>query len=116
MFKDIKVGDTVWVKQYSKHYGRENIVVQEVVTSVSKLYFYTGTGSHRPKYYKDSGKLFSIYSTCIRAYLSEQDIKDEKELAELLSFMHNQFSWRGSPITLNQLRRIKAIIDEPIKP
>jgi diadenosine tetraphosphatase ApaH/serine/threonine PP2A family protein phosphatase len=46
-------------------------------------------------------------------YTDKQAIADEKEHSELLSKIRQFFSmWSGSPVTLDQLRRINEIISE----
>ncbi len=48
-----------------------------------------------------------------RLYADRQAVADEKEHSELLTKIRQFFSmWSGSPVTLDQLRRINEIISE----
>ena len=110
MEKKIQVGQTIWLRRASTHGTREPI--EAVVETVGKKYF-TLVDRPREKYDLETLKqvVDSNYKNVV--YLSLQTILDEDEFAKLSDEVRKPFQYYGNPkLTLDQLRRIKAILDE----
>lgn len=111
---NLTIGQTIyWVS--SKYIDRERVTkIKE-----SKI----ATIGHKFFTLEDSRSKFSIlemrrYDSQFnqneyRVYTSIQEIEDEREKGELIGFLHTMFSGNNrSKLSLDQLRRIKQIIDE----
>lgn len=121
--KDLKVGQIVYVKPIGNaaRWIKGDILehVREVeVEKIGNKFFYL-KGYSRSKFgfkYEDSNSCTNISDYCAdyEIYLSKQDIVDELEQTSLLNFLKDFFSWSGKSkyLTLEQLRKIKVVVDE----
>lgn len=105
------IGQTVYVKLINGSARRSGEITEAVVTKVGRRHFETDQ-PHYGKFfvdnlYQDSGRQTAYY----RCYLSRQDIEDEREMVELYKNIKQWFDCY-SPTTLEQLRRIRDIIQE----
>lgn len=114
MKNEIKVGQDIWYRVYGRRMGGDGLLHKSTVSKVGKKYFEIAD-LYGERFFIDSltndGK---GYSSSCQAYLSEQDRLDEVEVASLSQFLRNKVGQYGlAPFSLDQLRRIKAIIEEP---
>ena len=120
--KDFKVGQTVYVRLYgnaAEGKSEDKIIEEWIVTKVGKKYLYAkpkeGWGRDvifEKRRYDDNFVNKTEYSISYVIYLDKQDILDEMEYFKLSSFIENEFRYSQKQYSLDQLRRIKAIIDE----
>lgn len=85
------------------------------VTSVGRKFFEANDGTGRPdKYQLSDWRLVSNYSSA-RLYETQQEVQDVKDFHEVAAKIRQRFNTWGSEhgCTLDQLRRIKSILDEP---
>ena len=110
MKKALIVGQTVYLNPY----GRGNREVQEgIISKIGKKYFEI-EGFHRDRFFidtmrHDGGK--TGYGCSWTVHLSKQEILDEAEQNQLREELRKAFAWDGKKFTLEQLRKIKAIIE-----
>lgn len=120
---ELKVGQTVYLKPQGNTARRlrtiEDIlgkVIESKITKIGKKYFYVKSrfDTHPDmKIDKETMNEHSNYCSDWKAYLSKQDILDEFEIKSLLQKFSDIFRYGSSKqISLNQLRRIDAIISE----
>ena len=110
------VGQTVWIKPTSSNSRRGKFYLEESkVVKVGKQYFYVEiSGYFAPlkfsldNWVQDNGK----YTADWVAYERLQQINDEKEAEQLLSSIVASFRMYNAKFSLDQLRRIKQILDE----
>lgn len=112
----LKVGMTVYLKAVGNNARRnkEVHIVEETVVKVGRKYFQVGDG-HRPWKFliEDLTQETGGYVADWELYFSRQDILDEEEARKLCSSIQTAFIGYGKPKqSLDQLRRIKAILDE----
>ena len=113
-----QVGDTVYLKPINNQARRSNEVLEREVKRVGRKYFYVAE-SKGPFHMEIKIDIATMkedqggYLGDWKAYYSLQEIEDEKEKAERLLDLRRFFD--GPPrsqLTLDQLRRIKAITEE----
>jgi len=120
-FKDVKVGDTVVVERYD-HRGFVESLDTMQVSKVGTKYFYVPQwigSNHLIRFNKQDGKQETEYGYKDIAYLTQQDLDDKNEAIAINHTLYNQFNSLGRGrvnLSLDQLRRIKAILDEPTNP
>ena len=103
----IQVGQKIFLK---KEGSCEPQIVEATVTKVGKKYFVAEHGRLQVKLFID-GMCEGDYSGHPwNAYLSMQEIKDENEQKSLGNYLYHTAEYRF--LTLDQLRRIKAIVEE----
>ncbi|CAI6273794.1 hypothetical protein NRS6186_11415 [Bacillus subtilis] len=115
----IKVGSTVYLKPIynAARYGRKDIL-EKIVLKKGRKYFYVGnTGETETrrmfKFSLEDMREVAEYSSDWELYLSKQEIIDEEEKEKLIFEMRSVFNrWSTADLTLDQLRRIHAIISE----
>lgn len=116
MFKDIKVGDTVYFTGgYSKIATEDGIGIG-TVDKVGNKYFYYKHGGRDVKVERETGADATDGTSTYRIYTykHKQPILDERERNALVCIIRTAFpSYGMKEYTLDQLRRIKAILDEP---
>jgi len=99
---NIQVGQTIY--SISKRTGK---IETDEVTSVGRQYFYV----NKTKVHFDT--LRSVGDWPIQFYLTEQEILDMWERSRLKRFIQDELYMCGDKrFTLDQLRRIKDIINE----
>jgi hypothetical protein len=87
-------------------------VREDEVVKIGSKYFYLGN-CRENKFSIQTLKAIDNVCSNYRVYLSMQDIYDEHEFNELHNLIRKFFDvYNGLPLSLDQLRRIKAIIDE----
>jgi len=105
----VVVGQTVYVTK-----GRS--LEKATVVKVGRKYFEVQIESYsylKIKFYIEDGVEANSYSrNSWRAYLSLQEIEDGAERARISLYLSETFSTYLRPLTLDQLRRIKAIVEE----
>lgn len=104
----MQVGQTVWV---TGGFGsRSEGATADVISKIGNKYFYlTGNPS---KF--DLRTLLSVGDSNYpyRVWLTIEEYKDSLELKELTAKLRSEFQRYSYPFTLDQLRRINAIIEE----
>ena len=110
------IGQTVYIKTVGNAAGYGESVRESKIVSVGRKYFEVGEekGSRlNTKFSLEDNREVSDYSANWSLYFSEQEIKDEEESNKIVSEIKNKFStWGRMDLTLDQLRRIKEIIEE----
>ncbi len=115
----IKVGSTVYLKPINNaaRYGRKDIL-EKVVLKKGRKYFYVGNTGETEirrmfKFSLEDMTEVTEYSPDWELYLSKQDIIDKEEKKKLIFNIRSVFDrWSSVDLTLDQLRRIHAIISE----
>lgn len=119
--KNFKVGDTVYILDY--HYCRDiskATVKEAVVTGVGRKYVSVKPAEYlhfntEYKFHDDLNKVYYLTSNDSqenKLFRSMQDLDDWKESEDLYKEVTSFFRSYYTNLTLNQLRRIKGIIDE----
>jgi hypothetical protein len=120
-FNDVKVGDIIHLKPSKNYRNSDDMPIESAkVSKIGRKYFYAH-GTDRPessarKYRIETGAEYNdgANNYCATAYHKEQEILDIRERDYLSNTMSNAFTHNNKgEFTLDQLRRIKAIIDEP---
>jgi hypothetical protein len=112
----LTVGQTVFVK--TADYQRRVVVRETTVTRVGRKFFEIAD-------YEFSRSRFSVETMRVcrdigvnseRCYLTRQEIDDEREYQELQDSLRRMFDHWGSSstLTLDQLRRVDAIVKEGV--
>lgn len=111
-------GQTAYVKimgnasRYIKSDNPEDYIEEVIVTSVGSKFITVERGYNTIKFDME-GNQVTQYCRDYRLYVSKQDIIDEIELDKLSSKIRRKFEGYGRcDFTLDQLRRIDAIINE----
>lgn len=105
--EDLKVGQTVWVASRPPYRNVAYEITEEVIEKIGKKYFETD----RSKYYIETGNILSNYSTDCTAYLDISEFNKKQERLLLHKKVAHLFTYQNE-LTLDQLRRIDAIISE----
>jgi hypothetical protein len=109
---EIVVGMTVYLKPINNAARRSKDVQEGIVSKVGRKYFEV-EGFYRTKFSIDELIEVSEYAPDWKVYLSKQELLDEQEFENLLRDIRLFFSNYGKVnLTLDQLRKIKAIISE----
>jgi hypothetical protein len=116
----IKVGQELYIVPMGnlvRAYGKD--VRKGVVTKIGRKYLYVKIegvyrGEDGTRFSKETLRSESNYGSPWIAFCSMQEIKDEEETSRLHDEFRQFFGWSGKSreLTLEQLRRIKAIIGE----
>ncbi|MFV4887538.1 hypothetical protein RY279_19035 [Bacillus velezensis] len=117
--EQIKVGIPVFLKPVNDaaRYGRKD-VLEKTVLKIGKKYFYVGdTGETETrrmfKFSLEDMTQATEYSADWELYLSKQEVIDEEEKERLIFEIRSVFNrWSSVDLTLDQLRRIHAVISE----
>lgn len=112
----MQVGDKVYLKAVGNlaRHRKEVFIKEAEISKVGRKYFEVGEG-HKPlKFHiEDSKQETGGYIADWELYFSEQEILDEEEFKKLSWEIKSKFDTYGKvQLTLDQLRRIKAIITE----
>ena len=115
-----QVGDTVYLKPINNQGRRSNGILERQVTRVGRKYFYVADLSEEKRSFRSEIKInietmeedqdYRLGEW--KAYYSLQDIEDERECAEIGQQLSRIFIGSRHGLTLDQLRRIKAITEE----
>ena len=113
-----QVGDTVYLKPINNQMRRSSEIMEREVKRVGRKYFYVAE-SKGPFHMEIKINIETMqedqggYSGDWQAYYSLQEIEDEKEQHHLSCVLRDLFGgWSRNGLTLDQLRRIKAITEE----
>lgn len=112
MEKKVQAGQKIWMKQNKWGSSQSKEPIEVVVEKVGSKYF---TIVDRPREKYDVFTLQEVGDLARRnlIYLTLQEIKDAEEYNRLAEEVRKPFQYYGMPkLTLDQLRRIKAILDE----
>jgi len=85
------------------------------VSKVGRKYFYVDNGSwYKEQFYIDTWEEKTEYAATVKLYETEREWLDEKEAREICTLINNSFVYSRPTrdATLDQLRRIKNIIEE----
>jgi len=109
----MKVGENIFIKTTGNaaRYGGSKII-DTTVSKVGRKYFEVealpSVRFHISNLVQDTN-----YSTSYKVYHSREAIEEETELIELRDKMRKTFDhWNGTPLTLDQYRRIDKIVSE----
>ncbi|MDR4910655.1 MULTISPECIES: beta barrel domain-containing protein [Bacillus] len=115
----IKVGATVYLKPVNNaaRYGRKDILEKNVLKKGRKYFYVGNTGETETrrmfKFSLEDMTHVTEYSADWELYLSKQEIIDQEEKKKLIFDIRSVFDrWSSVDLTLDQLRRVHAIISE----
>lgn len=112
----LEVGQSVYLKAVGNNARwRDGLHISEdVITKVGRKYFEVGDGRKPLKFHIDDlTQETGGYIADWKLYFSKQDILDEEEFEKLKCDIRMKFDSYGKlNMSLDQLRRIKTIIDE----
>ena len=117
--KTFKIGDEVIIRDYGSRTSEDNARnMTATVTKIGKKYVTVQTywgGEYQ--FHNELNKTYylkmkSVVSTENKLFKSEQDYLDWAESEELYKELRNYFGKFYTDLTIDQLRRIKAIIEE----
>jgi hypothetical protein len=114
MNKDqLSVGTKVYLKPVNNAARRGNReIIEAEIIKVGRKYFEVNRGLIRKYNIKNLSQV-TEYAPDFELYFSYQEILDEYETNDLYSEIGSSFgTWSKKDLTLDQLRRIKAIINE----
>lgn len=104
---NLKVGQVVYLK---KSRIRQPEVIEAKITNVGKKYFTVEQGFFKTRLFIDGMCEVTYSGHPWNAYLSIKEIEEEDERRSLGSFLYHTAEY--SRLSLDQLRRIKAILEE----
>jgi len=111
----MQVGDNVYLKPSNNAARRTTEIREWKIKSVGRKYFeaWDGERDHSAmKFYIDGFKQVTNYTPDWIVYFSKQEILDENEFYKLFNDIRTVFNGYSKPkLTLEQLRKIKNIID-----
>lgn len=116
---ELKVGQIVYVKPLQSYNGKA-IITAEVINIGRKYFQIKQIGDdrynrfNRDKFKIENGYIVSEYTASWQVRLSLQEIEDERQFNILLSKIYDIFInyCCGEDLSLDQLKRINAIIEE----
>jgi hypothetical protein len=115
MKNSLTVGQTVYLNPFGHggrhgHGGRQ--VQKGTISKIGKKYFEI-EGFYRDRFFIDTMRHDGEktgYGCSWKVHISKQEILDEAEEGQLREELRKAFAWDGKKFTLEQLRKIKAII------
>jgi len=113
----MQVGQKVYLKPIGDQSRISSKILECEVSKVGRKFIYIESG-HRneTKFHADTLRQVTRYSPDWQIYFSLQEIEDEKEFNDLHHQLESTFRYGSKKqFTLDQLRQIKRIIDEPPK-
>ena len=119
--KNFKVGDTVYILDYHYKEDISNATIEEaVVTGVGRKYVSVKLSEYLHfntdyKFHNELNKVYYLTSNDTRKnklFRSMQDLYDWRESEDLYRDVRSFFGSVNNNLTLDQLRRIKNIVDE----
>lgn len=109
----IKKGQKVWQVQYGRRLADDSRITETEVVGVGSKYFRIACDD-RNRYHIGTGKLDTSYSVSAMVYVDIQEYHNKVEHGNLSSIVRQILGGYGDiKLTLDQLRRIAAIIQEP---
>lgn len=115
----LKVGDTVYLLAVGNMHSRckdksiEDRIREVEVTKVGRKYITTNNDCQFDK--TDDYREKTVYTPDWEIYATKQDIYDKRDSEILSSDISDYFRYGKNNLTLDQLKRIKAIIDEEVE-
>lgn len=110
-FNDVKVGDKVWYvikSHYEDLPGEEREVVK-----VGREYFYIKDRVSSTRIKKSDGVVSDSYEwRPNKCYHSKQEYDEFVAIKKEITKLRNELSAKSSKLSLDQLRRISAIVNE----
>lgn len=103
----IQVGQVVYLK---KSRIRQSQVIEAKITSVGRKYFTVEQGFFKTRLFIDGMCEVNCSGLPWNAYLSMKEVEEEDERKSLGSFLC--YTAEYSRLSLDQMRRIKAILEE----
>lgn len=92
--------------------NQQQVLTPVIVTKVGRKYFYCGEGWQQVKYDLDRWVEAGNYSPNSRIFATEQEWKNDKEIAEHSKYLREVFSAYGpSRLPLETLRSIHSLVD-----
>ena len=110
----LQVGQTVYVKSLTLYSNKGKQDIETGVVSKIGNKFFELEG---PRWFRKRFVLSTMlndgrgYTSSLKVYLSMQEIEDEKEASHLAQELRQYFEYVNN-LTLDQARRVKAIVDE----
>jgi hypothetical protein len=117
----MEIGDKVYLlkindnARYYRYHDDDaiNYIQEDIVAKVGRKYFGLTNHSREKFSLETMSDIVTCGSSDWAVYMSVQEIYDEKEKSTLEREVGKVFDWSSrKKLSLNQLRRIKAIIDE----
>lgn len=111
---ELYVGQTVYIRPAGNAARSNKNIIETKISKIGKKYIETEHFGDRNKFNISDGKEKDTgygHGYDYILYLTRQEIEDEKEEGALLSHF-NCCNWYRFNLTLDQLRRVKAIIEE----
>lgn len=110
---ELTVGQTVYIEPVGNavRYGKD--IIETKISKIGTKYIETECFGDRTKFNISDGKEKDTgygYGYDYILHLTKKEIEDEKERQELLGDLH--YDWYRLNLTLDQLRKMKAIIEE----
>lgn len=110
---ELRIGQTVYIEPAgdATRYGKD--IIETKISKIGTKYIETEHFGKRTKFNISDGKEKDTrygYGYDYILYLTKKEIEDKNEREELLGDL--RYDWYRLNLTLDQLRRIKAIIDE----
>ena len=109
----IKVGQKVYLRSSGLSWNKFGIA-EATVTKVGKKYFETDHNGRDRVVIETLDQDGRGYSSQYKVYLTRQEIEDEDETNKLRGILRKVFDYPQSEITLDQLRRVHAIVKETV--
>lgn len=105
-----EVGEKLFYVHFDKRYGNTELYM--TVTHVGRKYFDMQESWRKLSFHIDTWRVKSNYSQTVKIYETRQEYIDEQEAEKIWGGMKNTIQSWTCPFTLDQLKRIKLIIDE----
>jgi len=105
MKHDLKVDQIIWVKN-------DKGVFEKTINKVGRKYFYVNYGKWSEiKFSIETMQEIKDGGYQAKAYLSLQDIEDEKESKRILRLLGDAFRYNTDRYNLSQLKQVSKILD-----
>lgn len=113
----ITKGQKVFLVRGARRHGESASIFEKIVSSVGRKYI-TLRHDYGTKYHKDTLRPVSKYTTYDQIYTDIQEYTNMVDRTTLAGEVQHIIGSYGIPkrITLDQLRRIKSILDETTQP
>jgi len=112
----MQVGQKVYLEPIGDQSRISSEILECEVLKVGRKFIYINAGRREMKFHTDTLRQVTRYSPDWQIRFSLQEIEDEKEFNNLHSQLESAFRYGSrDKFTLDQLRQIKRIIDEPPK-
>lgn len=111
---ELRIGQTVYIEPVGNAARNGKDIIETKISKIGTKYIETEKFCDRHKFNISDGKQKDTgygYGYDYILYLSRSEVENKQEKGSLLSYF-NLCDWYHLNLTLDQLRRIKAIIDE----